>query len=228
MIFSTRNRILKLTNPTPFKMRDIDIKFVKSHVYLGVTLDCAMTLDPLFKSLNKRVTNKLFTLRKLRKFITKDASILIYKQTILPLIDYIGFLLLACNVEQRESIQILQNDILRTCCGYKLSDGVSIALLHKECNIISIEQRNQRQLLWLMYLLSKGEMYRKTVPRNTRSASKVNFKVPTKITRVYEHSPYYKGTKLWDNLHEAIQKADNVFIFKKEIAKTYRNYRRII
>ena len=38
MVFSTRNRILKLTNPTPFKMRDIDIKFVKSHVYLGVTL----------------------------------------------------------------------------------------------------------------------------------------------------------------------------------------------
>ena len=86
----------------------------------------------------------------------------------------------------------------------------------------------QKQLLWLMYLLSKSEIYRKAAPRNTRSANKVNFKVPTKITHVYEHSPYYKDTKLWNVLPEVIQKAENDFVFKNEVAKLHKVYYNII
>ena len=70
---------------------------------------------------------------------------------------------------------------------------VSLVRLHKECKIISVEQRMQKQLLWLMYLLSKTEKYRKIPGRDIHSANKVNFKVPTKIPHVYEHSPYYKA-----------------------------------
>ena len=77
MLFNTRNRILNLTDPTPFSMRNINIRFVKCHVYLGVTLDCAMMLDPLIKTLIKRVTNKLSIVHKIMKFITKDVPILI-------------------------------------------------------------------------------------------------------------------------------------------------------
>ena len=44
------------------------------------------------------------------------SSVLIYKQTILPLIYYAGFRLIACNIEQKENFPKLQNDILRVCC----------------------------------------------------------------------------------------------------------------
>ena len=50
-----------------------------------------------------------------------------------------------------------------------------------------------------------------TPGRDTRSANKVNFKVPTKISHVYERSPYYIGTKLWESLPEMTQKCDYVF-----------------
>ena len=154
MIFSTRHRALHLDKPKPFKLLGNEIEFVNSHIYLGINLDVIKTLHPLLKSVNKQVTNKiLFTLHKIRKFITKEAAILIYKQTILPLIDYAGFMLIACNSEHKESLQKLQNDILRICCEYILSNQVSIVRLHNECTIISIEQRMQKQLLWLMYLL---------------------------------------------------------------------------
>ena len=59
-----------------------------------------------------------------------DAAILIYKQTILPLIDYAGFMFIACNHHAKEDLQIMQNDILRICCQYKLSDRISIGRLH--------------------------------------------------------------------------------------------------
>ena len=39
----------------------------------------------------------------------------LYKQTILPLLDYAGFLLIAGNVSDRCDLQILQNTALRIC-----------------------------------------------------------------------------------------------------------------
>ena len=72
------------------------------------------------------------------------------------------------------------------------------------------------QLLWLMNLLSKHEKHIKNPIRNTRNANRVNFKVPAKITHIYEHSPYYIGTKLWDILPEATQKSDNIIIHIQE------------
>ena len=60
------------------------------------------------------------------------------------------------------------------------------------------------------------------------TSSKVNFKVPNKITYMYEHSPYYIGTKLWDELPEEIQKLDNVYVFKNEISKIYKAYETLV
>ena len=201
-----------------------EIKFVNSHIYLGINLDVSTTLHPLLKSVNKRVTNKIFTLHKIQKCLTKEAAILIYKQTILPLIDYAGFMLIACNSEHKESLQKLQNDILQICFDYRSSNQVSIVLLHNECTVISIEKRMQK----LMYLLSKSDKYIQAACRNARSANKVNFKVPTKITHVFDHSPYYIGTKLWENLPENVQKSDNVFVFKKEINRTHKAYKKTV
>ena len=79
-----------------------------------------------------------------------------------------------------------------------------------------------------MYLLSKCEMYLQAAHRNTKSAHKVNFKVPNRITHSYEHSPYYIGTKLWDSLNAEVQKADNVFVFKNEISKLHKVHKNII
>ena len=55
------------------------------------------------------------------------------------------------------------------------------------------------QLLWLMFLFSMDNTFIKVPNRVTRSADKLVFKVPSKITPVYEHSPYYIRTNLWNN-----------------------------
>ena len=64
--------------------------------------------------------------------------------------------------------------------------------------MISLEQRMRIQLLWLMYLLSRDETFLKVPNRVARSIDKIVFKVPTKILPIYECSPYYIGTKLWN------------------------------
>ena len=44
----------------------------------------------------------------------------------------------------------------------------------------------RKQLLWLMYILSKDERFLEKPNPVTRGAEKVVFKVPAKITPVYE------------------------------------------
>ena len=79
-----------------------------------------------------------------------------------------------------------------------------------------------------MYLLSKKEIYLKIPGRDTLSANKVNFKVPPKISHVYEHSPCYIGTKLWDVLPESTQKCDNVFAFKAALNNIHKVYENLL
>ena len=58
---------------------------------------------------------------------------LVYKQTILPIIDYAGFLLISCRKKERNDLQILQNYILplRICNMSRVSDNVSISDLQE-------------------------------------------------------------------------------------------------
>ena len=101
---------------------------------------------------------------------------------------------------------------------------VSIPLLHEKCKILSLKQRMQKQLLSLMYVLSKEPDYIKVAQRNTRSAENVVFKVPNRILPIYEHSPYYQGTNLWNSLDKEVQHKDTLFAFKKAIEPSFKRY----
>ena len=140
-----------------------------------------MSLNALVKDIKKKISKKIFVFRKIRKYLNFHASVLAYKQTILPIIDYAGFMLSSCRKEDISDFQILQNDILRICNLSRISDRVSIKELHAKCKIISLEQRMRIQLLWLMYLLSRDQTFTRVPNRVTRSADKIVFKVPAKI-----------------------------------------------
>ena len=68
------------------------------------------------------------------------------------------------------------------------------------------------------------QKYRRQILRNTRSADKINFKVPHRFSHIYEHSPYYIGTRVGNKLPARTQKANNTCTFKMEISKLYKKY----
>ena len=76
---------------------------------------------------------------------------MVYKLTILPYIEYAGFLVIATNIDDRHDLQICQNDALRICTRMKMADHIRIEDLHSRCKIVSLEQRRCSQLLSLMY-----------------------------------------------------------------------------
>ena len=98
-----------------------------------------------------------------------NKTISIYKQAILPIFDYLGFLLLSQTNGQKNELQIIQNDALRFANQVTRNDRISKVELHKKVKLLSLEQRREKQLYTLMYKLSLRGMYRKITNRNTRN-----------------------------------------------------------
>ena len=89
---------------------------MRNFVYLGSTIDSELLLEPLFKNMGRQVDQKLFVLRKVRRYITESTAKPMYKQMILPMFDYNVFLLLSCTLDKkkRRELQRRQNDAIHT------------------------------------------------------------------------------------------------------------------
>ena len=79
---------------------------------------------PEYKAVYRRIEHKVYMLGKLRYFIDRKAALLVYKQAILPYVDYAGFVLIACSKGSKKDLQILQNNALRICLRYCMIDHV--------------------------------------------------------------------------------------------------------
>ena len=72
-----------------------------------------MNLRSFFNHVKKTVYVKIFALSKLRNCLTEHAAILSYKLTILPYLEYAGFMLISCSVTASYTITVfnVQEDI---------------------------------------------------------------------------------------------------------------------
>ena len=204
------------------------LKFTDEYKYLGVTLDKEMSLTSFLSDTKKIVFQKLFNLSKLRYFTREKGAISIYKQTILPMFDYAGFILIACTKSDRYDLQVLQNDALRTCYNVKRCDKLSILKLHKKANLLSLEQRRIQQLLHLMYLHKQNPVNLKPIIRNTRAADRDQFHVDCYLNYKYQNGPFYKGVEIWNQLPNNIVACYNLYQFKMELKKLYKQYDNIL
>ena len=139
----------------------------------------------------------MFNLRKLRQYITEKSAIAIYKQTILPVFDYAGFMLISCNKSDRQDLHTIQNDALRTCYNVRRRDKLSVSNMHRRSHLLSLDQRRTLQLLNLMYLHKHNRRNIRIAPRNTRGADREQFVIERYNNLKYKNSPFYKGAQLW-------------------------------
>ena len=193
LLFGSKGKLSKVDYTNKLNLSDSPLDFVKSYKYLGITLDNQMELTELLSVVKRNINCHLF---KLRKYMTVECSLLIYKQTILPHLDYAGFLLNSCNVSDRDDLQLLQNDCLRTCYNVHRRDRMSVAALHKDAKLLSLDQRRKIQLLSLMYRHKLSYDVQHIFPRATRGADRFKFEVERYNVTKYKNSPYYKGSQL--------------------------------
>ena len=91
------------------------IEYVNTYKYLGVLLDSNLTFIPFVNSTMKLVAYKVYLLSKLRKFLTSDAALKVYKAKIIPYFDYGDIFYRNVTNTLRVKLQRIQNRPLRVC-----------------------------------------------------------------------------------------------------------------
>ena len=92
-----------------------EIQFVDHYKYLGVILDQNLNYQKHLKETFRLASHKVDLLSRIRKFITNDAALLIYKTKILPYLDYGDVLYLGSCNKALSKLQSIQNRALRIC-----------------------------------------------------------------------------------------------------------------
>ena len=194
----------------------------QQYKYLGVILDETMSMDANYNNIFKRFSYKVFQFSKIKSYLTISMRILVYKQTVLPFIEYISSLLFLNRKLDVDKLQKLQNKALRMCLDIYDPREVSVLALHNQCNISRLNVRRELLLLGLMFDLSKDPNLISLPGANTRQAEKITFNTDIVHLEIYRRSPFYVGTLLWNRLSAELHRQDRNVAYKNEIRRLYQ------
>ena len=110
-----------------------------------------MNLEANFNNIFKSFSYKIFQFSKIKNYLTQKTRILVYKQTILPFVEYVSFLLYLNRKYDVDKLQKLQNNALRICFDIKDPKLLSVDALHERANIGSLLERREQLLMGVMF-----------------------------------------------------------------------------
>ena len=111
--------------PVNISMGLTNLEHTREYEYLGIIMDADFTL---VKSVSKSIStasNRNHMLGKMRRAVTQNTATLVYKQTILPVLEYCGFLYNGIINLQHRRLQLTQNRCVRTCLSVRRKYRVS-------------------------------------------------------------------------------------------------------
>ena len=149
--------------------------------------------------------------------LNKQGALLVYKNMILPLLEYGDIFLSSLSVATRKKLQVMQNKALRIALNSRNQE--STADLHKLAKLSKLKDRRKMHVLQFMFK-KKNEiklLARKPVGRTTRSSGKILFKLRKPVTEKYKRCISYSGHKSWNQLPSGIQTIENLLCFKYRI-----------
>ena len=199
---------------------------VSSYKYLGADIASDLNMDDYVSNVYNKSSIKIHMLSKIRRFITTQAAILIYKQTILPYLDYASFLMDSAYQYSLSLLDKIQKRGIRLIEYEKdYRNRRSTKDLMSAYGLQSLRHRRDLQLLTFMYneSLNADNLNLRSHNILLRSSNKIKFM--EKLTRKtsVQNSPYYRGIALWNCLSESLQKEPTLVKFKNKIKGTYRN-----
>ena len=176
-----------------------------------------MSLDANFNTVFKKFSYKLF---QFSKYLPYVARVTVYKQAILPLVEYVSHLMSLNRKHDIEKLQKLQNKALRLCYGIVDPRTISVNALHTQSNLRNLSQRREQQLLCIMYDVTRNHPeFIKPNQVNTRQADKIILSTKVATCSVYACSPYVTGCNLWNNLDAAVQKLELKIAYKARLRR---------
>ena len=124
---------------------------------------------------------------------------MVYKNMILPIIEYGDIFTVGATNGNKKRLQILQNKGLR--CALKADRDISTEELHTDSKLMRLKHRREIHLLNFMYNQAQiGSNIKKacSVGVKTRSSKKKLLKLKKPNTEKFKKSLTYLGPKTWN------------------------------
>ena len=121
------------------------------------------------------------------------------------------------NKHDVEQMQRLQNRALRLCYNINNPRDITVARLHEMANVEILQKRMMLQLMTIMYENSLQAMYERAAIRNTRRTDKYTFETNRVNLTIYSQSPYYIGSKTWNDLPKNVQESSTKDVYKRAL-----------
>ena len=218
MIFGSKSTIDKLPE-FDITINNVPLQQVTNYKYLGVTMDSQLRYDKHLHKVTNMVSGKLIQFHRMRGFLSNKAAMLVYKNMLLPILEYGDILFTGVTLQHKKRLQVLQNKVLR--CALNEDKDTSTVDLHKKAKLMKLKYRRQQHLLNFMFDVAKdkGNLKPQNSGMSTRSSKKALLKSKRPRTERFKKSLAYLGPKRWNalpaNLHHAVSKAS----FKNLTAK---------
>ena len=190
---------------------------VYSYLYLGVDLDYTLSYDKHLDSVSNKTTQKLYIFRKIRRFISQSTAVTVYKQMILPLLEYCNVLFNSGKKSKIDKIDKIQSKCIRIIENYyNATDREKESVLCSRYNLDSLQNRRDVQLACTMFRLSKNDLYvdHSVLRENLRSEDNIKLICPfTQVVKIRK-STFYRGVDFWNSLKVQHHGAANKNKFK--------------
>lgn len=203
---------------------------VDSYKYLGVYVDRNLSWDYHMKYICQRVYPKLRMLNRISSFLSQDILLLIYKQTILPILDYGSMTWLDCSKTVSLRIERLQNQAMRSI----LNANRKTCSQEMRCKLGLLTLGNRRRFLratlsfkivhniscpdqLVDYLIFRSRMH----DRNLRDKTLLH--LPKVKTKSGQTTFQYSAAADWNSFPKYIRDVTSLKRFKIELYSYFRD-----
>ena len=214
MYFCTTNKVRQLTPNYNNYLYENLLQKVDSYKYLGIILDTNLNFKLHVESLLKTLRYKLYIFSKIRKYLTVQASLCIYKATMLPYIDYGDIFYQACTKYYLQKVQDKQTKALKIC--FNLFGRQNEDLMHKNANLALLDKRRDSHTLNFMFKRQDTDSYIDKRISPTRAHQYTKFLVPNFQLTQFKNSLLYKGALMWNQLPNDLKQIDTYTTFKEK------------
>ena len=189
MVFGTRSKVKKAKD-VAVKVNNTPLQMVPTYKYLGITLDSILSFNCQVKTTISLVAYKASLLAKIRKFLTKDVALKIYKSMILPYFDYGDILYNGACKEGLDKLQRLQNRCLKICLNVNMRFDTNE--LHASTKMPMLQARRTAHVNNFMYKRLDKPMLRDNRDIRTRAHDAPLFKIKIPKVEAYKRSIQYR------------------------------------
>ena len=223
MIFRGRKPVSPIAldgRPLSLSIQKNCIDRVSCYSYLGIWLDEQLNFNRHASSIVSRTSYKIHQLRKIRHFINSKAALLVYKNMILPVVEYGDIYLSSVSKESQKKMQTLQNRAIK--CALSKEKRFSTKMLHTEAKLELLKVRRKYHMLQHVFKtsqLSGFKGWKRSSIIKTRSSKRRLMALRKPNTNKYKRSITYKGPKMWNALPTDAQTAPNLWQFKSLIRR---------